>query len=445
MPQPRTLWLQQLSVLEAAGASSDHSDALISTSGSLLALGAQAAAQARAQGLRPINASGMVLAPTLVDPHSVLEQPLLGRAETLSSLAAAAAGGGYGHVALLPWGDPPRDQPERLQLHWPEPQQLLLWASLSQQQGGQALSPHSELLAAGAIGLAAGADLPPLQLLQRSLQLGELGCAAMLLAPRSRELSGGGLVRERVQALRAGWPVDPDSSETLPLAALLNLQQAHPERRLVAMNVSTAAATVALATAPVPLQATVHWWHLLHDSGSLAPTALGWRIEPPLGGPADRQALIEGLESGLIAAVAVHHQPLDSEEQLLPIDQRKPGLAGHGPVLPLLWQALVGGRRWRPERLWQALCWGPAGLLGLEPPSLTPGCWRWLLFDPDASWCWHGAGSGSVAANQPLRDGAPLRGRIVASGLLPADRWTHSELAAAIKGVQAPEGPAENL
>ncbi|MFM9109045.1 MAG: dihydroorotase, partial [Prochlorococcaceae cyanobacterium] len=125
-----------------------------------------------------------LLAPCLVDAHSVLEDPLLGRAETLASLAAVAAAGGYGSVALLPWAHPWRDRPERVQLAWPEPQRLLLWGAFSDGGENRRLAPHGDQLAAGAIGLAGGGALPPVALLERGLQLGEMGQRPVLLAPR---------------------------------------------------------------------------------------------------------------------------------------------------------------------------------------------------------------------------------------------------------------------
>jgi dihydroorotase len=120
----------------------------------------------------------------------------------------------------------------------------------------------------------------------------------------------------------------------------------------------------------------------------------------------------------LITAVAVHHQALDPEEQLLPLDQRKPGVAGHRFVLPCLWQELVEGSGWSPQQLWRALCFGPAALLGLDPPRLQPGSRRWLLFDPAQRW--HPANDpwAPLAANQPLAHGE-LRGRVLACGLNP--------------------------
>lgn len=423
MPAPCAHWLQNLRLLAGPGQAVATGEALISTGGDLLALGDAASVQANALNLQPQDGQGWLLAPTLVDPHSVLEQPLLGRAESLNSLAAAAARGGYGQVALLPWGLPPRDHPDHLGLSWPEPLRLHLWASLSQDEADQELSPHSELLAAGAIGLAGGPELGSTPLLQRSLQLGETGDKPLLLAPRQRSLNGGGLVRERVQALRAGWPIDPVCSETLPLATLISLQHSHPQRRLVAMNLSTAEAVEALGSASCRPLATVHWWHLFTDSGVLHPTSNGWRLEPPLGGPGDRAALRDGLAAGVITAAAVHHQALDAEEQLLPIDQRRVGLAGHGVVLPLLWQALVQQDHWPIERLWQILCWGPCNLLGLAPEVLEPGSRRWLLFDPQARWPWPAAGNGSLAANQPLAAGTEVQGLVRASGLLPSADW----------------------
>jgi dihydroorotase len=372
--------------------------------------------------LASLDARGCWFGPALVDPHSVLEDPLQGRAETLISLGKAAAAGGYGTVALLPWASTWRDRPERLALAWPEPMRLLLWGSFSLDGLDRELAPHGDQLAAGACGLASGAALPPIDLLERGLRLGEMGDRPVLLPPRDGALARRGFVRERVEALRAGWPLDPPTSETLPLETLLSLAADLPSLALRLMTVSTAEAVERLRRQPRPPMASVGWWHLVADSGSLDPAEEGWLLVPSLGGPQDRRALIAALAEGAIGAVAVHHVALDAEEQLLPPDQRRPGVAGHGLVLPLLWEELVGGQGWRPEGIWQALCWGPSRFLGLPEPILAPGSRHWLLFDPSHSWRWAEEADGSVAANRPCRERL-LRGRVIASGVTDPAGW----------------------
>lgn len=428
------LWLHQVDGLAGPTKPASRTDALIGTDGRLLAWGPEASQQATALGLTPTAAAGWLLAPPLVDPHSVLEQPWTSDGEHLESLAAAAAAAGYGTVALLPWASPWRDRPERLQgLQWREPLRLRLWGSLTEDGSGQTLAPQDDQLACGVVGLAAGADCPPLPLLERGLLLDDLGARPLLLAPRDQALSAGGFVREGVEALRAGWPTDPVASETLPLQTLLTLAAARPERRLVLMNLATAAGVALLRSAARPPLATVSWWHLLADAGHLSPTAEGWRLAPSLGAAADREALIAALGEGLLAAVAVHHQPLDPEEQLLPLDQRRPGVAGYGApyglVLPALWQELVERRGWTPQALWQVLCWGPAQLLGETAEGLEVGSRRWILFDPAARWLWQRQQSLSLAANQPLLE-RTITGAVRASGLTPTARWQLGPLAA---------------
>ncbi|MFN5194100.1 MAG: dihydroorotase, partial [Cyanobacteriota bacterium] len=405
--------------------------ALIDADGALLAWGEEATRQAARLELSPTAAQGWLLAPALVDPHSVLEQPLCGRAETLASLLAAAASGGYGTVALLPAAEPWRDRPELLQLPAVEPMRLLPWGAFSCGGDDRVLAPHAELLAAGAVGLAAGPRMPPTALVEKALRLGETAGQPLLIAPRDGTLTGGGLLRERVEALRLGWPTDPALSETLPLQTLLTLAELHPDQRLRLMNLSTHEAVALLRrsarggddgpTTAGPL-CSVCWWHLVADSAGLAPEEEGWRLEPPLGGPSDRQALVSAVAEGLISAVAVHHHALDSEEQLLPLDQRRPGLAGHGLVLPVLWQQLVVGAGWSPGQLWQALCWGPCRFLAIPAERLEPGGRRWLLFDPEQSWSQADTPPTSRAANRPCRTW-PLQGRVVASGLSDPQMW----------------------
>ncbi|MBW0172836.1 MAG: dihydroorotase [Vulcanococcus sp.] len=425
-PNPeQPLLLHQVQLLEAEGAELRRCDVLIQA-GRLTAMGGDAAAQATACGAQVLDAQAWLLAPPLVDPHSELEDPANGSAESLESLERSALAAGYGTVALLPRASSWRDRPERLQGLAPLGRlQLLLWGSFSHGASGADLAPHGDQLAAGAIGLAEADQMPALALLERGLSLGECGEAPVLLAPRDASLSQGGFVREGVEALRAGWPTDPSISETLPLQNLLAMARRHPQRRLQLMNLSTAEGACLLRELPAEQrpEATVCWWHLLADSGSLDPIAEGWRVVPPLGTPADRLALQQALADGVLTAVAVHHQALDAEEQLLPLDQRKPGVAGHRFVLPCLWQELVVECGWSAEQIWRALCFAPARLLGLTPPSLSPGSDQWVVFDPSRQWQPSKDSWGPQAANQPAATGT-LTGQVLASGLIPElNRW----------------------
>ena len=421
------LWLHQVELLAGPDQPVTNCDALIEADGTLRAWGEGAALQAQALGLSPRLARGWLLAPVLVDPHSVLEQPSSGRAENLASLAGAAAAGGYGTVALLPWASNWRDQPEKLGLSWAAPLRLELWGSFSIGGADQELAPHGDLLCAGAIGLAGTDQVPPLALLERGLLLAEMGPSPVLLAPRDGGLTGGGFMREGVETLRAGWPPDPVPSETLPLQSLLSLAELRPGVRLALMNLATAAGVGLLRQAPRRPLATVGWWHLLADSGKLDPSSGGWRLSPSLGSPTDREALITALADGVLTAVAVHHLALDGEEMLVPIDQRRAGVAGHGGrhgmVLPLLWSEMVTRRNWPVQRLWQVLSWGGSQLLGQEPERLSPGSRRWLLFDPNLAWSWERQGCLSRAANHPLGSGKRVGG-VRATGLTPAAHWT---------------------
>lgn len=421
-----TRLLSQVQILRGANVPLQHEDVLIEGP-TLLAFGAEAREQAASRGVQGEAAQALLLAPALIDPHSTLEQPLAGTAETAASLRSAAALGGYGTVALLPRAERWRDQPELLQpLPGPEWPALKFWGSFSRRGLGEELAPHAEQLAAGAIGLANDDHLPPLPLLERGWRLAEMDSRPVLVAPRDPALCQQGFVREGVEALRAGWPQDPVLSETLPLQSLLALAEALPQAPLHLMNVSTAAAISVLRHHQKRPPASVCWWHLVSDSASLDPLDEGWRLVPSLGTATDREALIEGLADGILSAVAVHHIALDPEEQLLPLDQRRPGLAGFHLVLPLLWQELVVRRQWSQKQLWQALCWGPAAFLGLEPPALNPGTRQWLLFDPNLTWTVPDAASspeqralaiGTLAANLPCQ-GRTIQGKVLTSGLI---------------------------
>jgi dihydroorotase len=127
-PAPRLL--RQVQLLEGPEQPPRPCDALIDQ-GRLVAWGPEALQRGEALGLEPLAAEGWLLAPALVDPHSQLEDPHTGSAETLASLERSALAAGYGTVALLPQAVSWRDRPERLQLQRAMGLRLLCWGSFS--------------------------------------------------------------------------------------------------------------------------------------------------------------------------------------------------------------------------------------------------------------------------------------------------------------------------
>ncbi|BEV35838.1 dihydroorotase [Synechococcus sp. M16CYN] len=415
-----TLLLDPVRVLRGIEYSVELSAVLIEA-GVLTAFGEESRQKAIGLGVASTAAPTQIVAPCLVDPHSILETPCNGTHETIESLRRCAASAGYGQIALLPRGRVWRDRPDCLQdfsrgstsdVH------LHLWGGFSQNGRSKGLTPHRDLIEHGAIGLADDDAFISPQLLEQGLLLGEMGSFPVLVAPRDPVLQGDGMVREGVEALRAGWPQDPLTSEILPLIQLLALQKRHHDRHLRLMNLSTAAAVEHLVAygRDAPLS-SVNWWHLLADRNGLVAEALGWRVHPSLGGPKDREQLIDAVLNRTITAISVHAISLDDEDMLLPSDQRRPGLCGHHLVLPALWEALVNQHKGSIESLWHALSFGPSALIDQPPEQLSQGSRRWLLFDPNHLWTVRRDDPQAPrGANVPFL-GQQLTGRVIASGL----------------------------
>ncbi len=415
----QTKLLKDIQILHGPDQQVERGSVLISE-GVILAFGKKALHQAKTLNISPSSSSSkLLLAPCLVDPHSVLEEPISGHCENLSSLCHSAALCGYGQIALLPRSPSWRDCPERLQGFINDQSNVIihLWGGFSLNGKGAEMAPHADLLRHGAIGLAEDDFTPSLELIRRSLLLGELGKAPILFAPRDKEIQGEGLVREGIETLRAGWNPNPITSETIPLANLLTMHSENPEISLRVMNLSTAKAVEMLKASKDPPMSTVSWWHLVADINHLNPTDPGWRVTPSLGGKEDRRALIKAAQEGIITAIGVHAVPIDDEDIQLPPDKRTPGLAGHHLVLPLLWQELIVKENWSIEQLWNSLSFGPSKILNSSAECLSPGSRRWLLFDPDSSWTQaKDSPNTSNAANQPM-EGCRLSGKVIDSGL----------------------------
>jgi dihydroorotase len=358
------------------------------------------------------DCTGLVLGPGLVDLYSTVGEPGFESRETLHSIAEAAVSGGFTRVALLPSTHPVVDRPEQVDwilAHAPSglPIAFHLWGAVTQNLEGTKLVELAELAAAGVCGFSDGQPLNSAMLVRRVLEYLNPIDVPIALWPCDRTLSTKGVIREGIQALQTGLLENPVISETSALAALLEMVETL-QTPVHIMRVSTARSVALIEAAKargLPITASVGWMHLLWDSEDLRSYNVNLRLDPPLGNPADRAALIQGLETGVVDAIAIDHMPHTYEEKTVPFAEAPSGAIGLELALPLLWQAFVESQHWGALDLWRKLSTNPLQILKQPARPIAEGQAAELtLFDPHASWEAKLSTLKSLSSNTPYLD-----------------------------------------
>ena len=135
-------------------------------------------------------------------------------------------------------------------------------------------------------------------------------------------------------------------------------------------------------------------------------------MNPPLRSEDDRQALIEGLRSGVIDCVATDHAPHSVDEKEVPFEEAAMGVTGLETAFAVLHTDLVLPGVLELAVLVERMSAGAAAF-GLQPPSLAPGSEANLvLFDPETEWEAGAEGWESRSHNSCFA-GRALRGRVL--------------------------------
>lgn len=364
----------------------------------------------------------LVLGPGLVDLYSHSGEPGFESRETLHSLLQAATAGGFTRVAILPDTHPAIDQPsvvEWVRSHVNQlphsSTQLYCWGALTLGAEGKQMTELAELAAADVVGFADGHPLPVETLLRRLLDYTQPLQKPIALWGCNTDLTGGGVVREGLESLRLGLPGTPSIAESTAIAALLECVEAL-EVPVHLMRISTARGVELVRSAKargLPITASTTWMHLLLDITAVASYDASLHLEPPLGNPDDRQALIQSVQEGVIDAIAIDHTPYTYEEKNVAFAESPPGAIGLEFALPLLWQGFVASNRWSALELWRSLSTHPARCLHQTPPTLQPGKRAELvLFDPHQRWEITPSTLKSYSTNTPWL-GQFITGRVV--------------------------------
>ncbi|MGK7880964.1 MAG: dihydroorotase [Crocosphaera sp.] len=367
-----------------------------------------------------IEGKGLILAPGLVDLYSYSGEPGHEDRETLDSLAASAIAGGFTRVAILPQTQPPIDNLATLS-HLKQRTASIpgvkfdFWGNFTHQATGEQMTELGELVQGGVVGFTDNQGIENLALLRRVLEYLKPLNKPLAVVAEFPSLKGNGVMREGYFSTTYGLTGNPAMTEATAVATILEMVAAM-ETPVHLMRISTRRAVELIAWGKargIPITASTTWMHLLLDSENIASYNPHLRLDPPLGNPEDRLALIDGISQGIIDAIAVDHRGYTYEEKTLPFAESPPGAIGLQLVLPLLWQNLVETGTWSGLQLWKALSSNPRKCLGQTVHPVKAGHPSDLIvFDSEKTWTPTPSTLKSLNYNTPWL-GQEIKGKVI--------------------------------
>ncbi len=284
---------------------------------------------------RTIDASGLVVAPGLVDLAARLREPGHEHEGMLESELAAAAAGGVTSLVCPPDTDPPLDEPglvEMLKFRARKLSRCRVFplGALTRGLQGEALTEMAELTESGCVGFSqADARMTNTLTLQRALQYAATFGYTVWLRPQDAWL-GQGVAASGAVATRLGLAGVPVAAETVALFTIFELMRV-TGARVHLQRLSSAAGVELLRRAraeglPVTADVSINSLHLTDiDIGFFNPAL---RLSPPVRQQRDRDALQAALADGTIDALVSDHTPIAADEKTLPFAEATPGATG---------------------------------------------------------------------------------------------------------------------
>jgi dihydroorotase len=376
-----------------------------------------------AEGERRVDATGLVVAPGLVDVHVHFREPGQEHKETIATGARSAAAGGFTSVCCMPNTSPVNDSATVTRLILARAAEVGLVnvfpiGAITKGSAGEELAAIGGLAGAGCVAVSDdGQPVMNAQLMRRAMEYAAEVGIPVVDHCEDRNLAAGGVVNEGCCSARLGLRGMSRVAEEVHVARDCLLAELTGARVHIA-HISTARSLDFVRDAKrrgarVTCEVTPH--HFALTEAAVGEFDTNAKMNPPLRTEGDREALLAGLADGTIDCVATDHAPHHADEKSLEFDRAPFGIVGLETSLALGVTHLVEPGVVSIAKLVDLMSTAPARLFALGRGTLAAGAPADIVcFDPSASVTVDPAGFAGKGRNTPF-GGHALRGRVLAT------------------------------
>src|SRR5215469_10982565 len=345
--------------------------------------------------------------------HVHLREPGIEHAETIETGARAAAAGGFTTICCMPNTLPVNDSATVTSYIVQRAREVAVVnvfpiGAITKGSQGEELAAIGSMREAGIVAISDdGRPVMNARVMRRAMELARALDIPVIDHCEDLNLSAGGDMHEGAESVRLGLGGIPSASEDVMVARDLLLAELTGARFHVAhLSTSRSMAMVAFAKnrgLHVSCEVTPH--HFALTDHELAAYDSNYKMKPPLRCHEAAAAVIEGIVSGVVDAIATDHAPHAGSDKMQEFERCPFGITGLETALGLTLEHLVTPGKISLTRMVELFTTGPESVMRLGRGTLAPGApGDVTVFSTDVEWTYDVNQSFSRSRNSPFHD-----------------------------------------